>query len=226
MKKIVLLLLLSCSVSLYAQQFRYGVSIGFSKNSLVYDPSLYDEDGPVFSGFQYGLLFNQTFMKSELLGITAGFNLNYAESGLTSTNISGSNSDKEWTVRARYIEIPITLQARTPQLGKFVFYAEGGFAYGKCSRAMGDYWETKANGELEGDSDLDYFDRGSANSVEYLKTNYGLQFGFGTEFEISEGATLLIGAFMQRGATSVYSDNNDGSEVKLNQTGIRIAGLF
>lgn len=227
MKRSILLLFVLGSLTLQAQQFRYGFSIAPTRNVLALETDLYDDPAPTFSGFQYGLLFQQTFLKSEMLAITAGFNLNYAESGLVSTNANAQGSDKEWIVRARYIEIPVTLQLRTPELGSFVFYGEGGFAYGKCFRAIGDYLETTNSGSTTGDKDLDYFDRNTSNNgITYLPGNSGIQLGLGAEFKISDGARLVVGAFHQRGLQSVYEDNNDKSEIKLNQTGIRIAGLF
>jgi len=223
------LLLLSCLAlvpGLQAQQFRYGFSIAPARNMAVPESDLYDETVPVYTGFQYGLIFDQTIGKGEFLAITAGFNLNYTQSGMTSTDNNAAGDDKEWVVRARYIEVPITLRLRTPELGSFVFYGEGGAAFGKCFRAIGDYIETSNSGQVSGDRDLDYFDKNNSNGVSYLPNNMGLQLGAGTEIGITENASILVGFFYQKGLMSVYEDNSEKFGTPLNQIGFRIAGLF
>lgn len=229
MKKVLLFALMLSACAAQAQQFRYGFSIAPARNLVVLKSDLYDAKVPVYSGFQYGLLFDQTIGHGEYLAITAGFNLNYTESGMVSTDNNAQGDDKQWAVRARYIEIPLTLRLRSPEMGSFLFYGEGGAAYGTCIRAVGDYIETNAAGQQYGDRDLDYFDKtngSNTNGISYLSTNAGLQLGFGTEIRISDGAAILIGFFHQRGLVSVYDDNHEKSDISLNQTGLRIAGLF
>lgn len=226
MKKVLLLAFLLGSLTLQAQQFRYGFSIAPARNIAVLESDLYDATVPTYSGFQYGLIFDQTIGKGEYLALTAGFNLNYTESGMLSTDNNAQGDDKEWAVRARYIEIPLTLRLRTPEIGSFVFYGEGGAAWGKCIRAVGDYIETNEAGQQYGDRDMDYFEKDNSGGISYLPSNAGLQLGFGTEVRISEGASILIGFFHQRGLVSVYDDNHEKSDISLNQTGLRIAGLF
>lgn len=226
MKRITLLLLVLCAFQVQAQQFRYGFSIAPARNMVVLETDLYDAEVPVYNGFQYGLIFDQTIGKGEYLAITAGFNLNYTHSGFKSTDNNAAGDDKEWAVRARYIEIPLTLRLRTPQIGSFRFYGEGGAAYGKCIRAVGDYIETNAAGQQYGDRDIDYFDKNNNGGIEYLTSNAGIQLGLGAEVEVADGASIMIGFFYQKGLQGVWDDNNEESLIKLNQTGIRIAGLF
>lgn len=221
MKRILLLILLTSAISLHAQQFRYGFSIAPSSNILIDEGSQYDE--PVsYSGFQYGLLLDQTIGKGEYVAISAGLNLNYVETGLMLTNNNNAGDDKEWVVRARYIDIPIMLRLRTPQFGSFTVYGEGGGFYGKCYRAVGDY---TLNG-LRLDSDIDYLEKDNPNGISYLGTNAGIQLGVGTEIEIAEGASIVIGFFYKKGSLNIYEDNNLDNDILLNQTGIRIGGLF
>lgn len=221
MRKFTFLLLMLVAFSSRAQQFRYGFSIALGSNKLVLPADMYDP-AVSFSGFQYGLLLDQTFVKGDIIGVSLGLNLNYSQSGMTSTDNNGAGDDKEWAVRARYLEIPLTLKLRTPQFGSFTIYGEGGATYGKCLRAVGDY---TLNG-LTLDSDIDYLEKDNANGINYLDKNAGLQFGLGAEVEVAEGASIIIGFFYQKGIMNVYEDNNVGSDILLNQTGIRIAGLF
>lgn len=221
MQKTFLLLLLLTAMSAQAQQFRYGFSIAPSSNKLVLEGDLYDP-AVSFSGFQYGLLLDQTFLKNDMIGISLGVNLNYTQSGMTSTDNNNAGDDKEWAVRARYLEIPLTLKLRTPQFGSFTIYGEGGAAYGKCLRAVGDY---TLNG-LRLDSDIDYLTKDNPNGINYLDANAGLQLGLGAEVEVADGASIIIGFFYQKGIMNVYEDNNADSDILLNQAGIRIGGLF
>ena len=111
---------------------------------------------------------------------------------------------------------------RTGQIGKFIFYGEGGASYGHGLRAVGDY---TVNG-VRRDSDFDYYNKGNGNGITYYEKNASIVMGLGTEIAITETASILIGFFHQKGLLSVYEDNNDESILKLNQTGIKIAGLF
>ncbi len=221
MKKTLLIIFCISGVIANAQQFRYGFSIAPAQNILNIESDLYNP-AEAFKGFQYGLLFDQTIGKGEHIGLSLGINLNYTNSGLSTIQESGADDLKEWAVRGRYIEVPLTLKLRTGQIGSFVFYGEGGASYGKCIRAVGDY---TVNG-IRRDSDFDFIDKGNSNGLTYEPMNASLIFGLGTEIAITEDASILIGFFMAKGLVTVYEDNNEESNLFLNQTGIKIAGLF
>ncbi len=221
MKRLSTIFILLLSLTLNAQQFRYGFSIAPAQNWLTLEGDLYNP-AVKFSGFQYGLLFDQTIGEGEHFALTAGLNLNYTESGMSAENTPPKGDDKEWGVRAEYIEIPLTLRIRTGQLGKFIFYGEGGASYGNCIRARGDY---TANG-IRHDTDMDYLTKDNPNGIDYLKPNASLNMGFGTEFSVTETASVLIGFFYEKGLMDVYKDNEEKYNILLNQAGIRIAGLF
>lgn len=222
MKRILTLLFCVIAIAANAQQFRYGFSIAPGKNWLITEGDLYDQPNEKFSAFQYGLILDQTIGKGEYIAFTLGLNLNYSQSGLSSTNNNNAGDDKVWAIRARYIEIPLTLRLRTPQLGSLRIYGEGGISYGKCYRAVGDY---TLNG-LRLDSDIDYIGKDNPNGLNYLEKNAGIQMGAGTEIKVSEGASILIGFYYQKGLMNVYEDNSTDLDIFLNQAGIRIAGLF
>ncbi|MBK9454116.1 MAG: outer membrane beta-barrel protein [Bacteroidetes bacterium] len=221
MKRTLLVIFCISSLLANAQQFRYGFSIAPAKNILNLQSDLYNP-AESYRGFQYGLLFDQTFGKGEHIGLGLGINLNYTNSGLSTIQESAADDFKEWAVRGRYLEVPLTLKLRTGQIGNFVFYGEGGASYGKCIRAVGDY---TVNG-VRRDSDFDFIDKGNGNGLTYEPMNASLIFGLGTEIAVTEDASIIIGFFMAKGLVSVYEDNNLDSELMLNQTGIKIAGLF
>ena len=221
MKKTLLLVFSLVTLTVQAQQFRYGFSIAPAQNILSFDTKLYSEP-TAYRGFQYGLILDQTIGKGEHIALTFGLNLNYTNSGLTSVVENQGDDLKEWAVRSRYLEIPLTLRLRTGQIGKFIFYGEGGASYGHGLRAVGDY---TVNG-VRRDSDFDYYNKGNGNGITYYEKNASIVMGLGTEIAITETASILIGFFHQKGLLSVYEDNNDESILKLNQTGIKIAGLF
>jgi hypothetical protein len=221
MKKTLLIIFSILSIAANAQQFRYGFSIAPAQNILNLQSDLYNPAEP-YKGFQYGLIFDQTIGKGEHIALTFGLNLNYTNSGLSTIQENNADDLKEWAVRGRYIETPLTLRLRTGQLGNFVFYGEGGASYGKTIRAVGDY----TNNGIVRDSDFDFIDKGNGNGITYEEMNASLIFGLGTEIAITKDASILIGFFMAKGLVSVYEDNNEDSDVLLNQTGIKIAGLF
>ncbi|MGB4931493.1 MAG: hypothetical protein WBP43_16060 [Chitinophagales bacterium] len=221
MKKTLLLLFCVTTVVVQAQQFRYGFSIAPAKNILSIESDLYDP-AVAFRGFQYGLILDQTIGKGEYLAFTLGLNLNYTNSGMSTVQNKPSDDDKYWAVRGRYIEIPLTMRLRTPQFGIFTIYGEGGASYGKAKRAVGDY---ELNGQRL-DSDFDFFDKGNSNGITYEPANASLIFGGGAEIAITETASIMIGFFHAKGLMNVYEDNNTDSNLFLNQTGIKIAGLF
>lgn len=221
MKKTLLIVFCLTAFALQAQQFRYGFSIAPAKNILSFDSDLYS-DPVAYNGFQYGLLLDQTFGEGEHIALTFGLNLNYTSSGLINVQEKQGDDLKEWAVRSRYLEMPLTVRLRTGQMGKFVFYGEGGASYGLGLRAVGDY---TVNGVTR-DSDFDYYNKGNGNGITYNKPNASIIMGLGTEIAITETASILVGFFHAKGLLSVYEDNNDESVLKLNQTGIKIAGLF
>lgn len=221
MKKTLLIVFCFSVVAAQAQQFRYGFSIAPAQNILNIQSDLYNEAEP-FKGFQYGLILDQTIGKGEHIAITFGLNLNYTNSGLSTIQEKPSDDLKEWAVRGRYLEVPLTLRLRTGQIGNFIFYGEGGAAYAKTLRGVGDY---TVNGVIR-DTDFDFINKDNPNGLTYEPTNSSLIFGLGTEIALTEDAFILVGFFMSKGLVSVYSDNNANSQMFLNQTGIKIAGLF
>jgi len=216
MKK--LLTIIFCSISLVAgaQQFRYGFHVSPVANLWDTPPDLYERYGPT-SGIQYGILFDQTFGAGEHIALTGGITLDYTQGGMASVE-----STKNWMVRAQYIEIPVSARIRTGQMGVATLYAQGGATFGKCLRARGDYTE---NG-FRHDTDINYLNNENPGGMNYLHTNLGIDLGIGSEFAITETASVLIGVFYQKGLSDVFQDNNVKTDVKLNQMGVRIAGLF
>ena len=221
MKKTLLILLCMTALAASAQQFRYGFSIAPAKTILNIESDMYDP-AESYRGIQYGLLLDQTFLKGEYIALTFGLNLNYTNSGFSTLQEKPNDDDKYWEVKTRYIEIPLTLRLRTPQFGAFTVYGEVGGSYAKATRAVGDY---ELNG-LRLDSDFDFFDKGNSNGITYNTSNASMILGGGVEIAITKTASIMVGIFHAKGLQNVYEDNNADSNLFLNQTGLKIAGLF
>ncbi|MEZ5012791.1 MAG: outer membrane beta-barrel protein [Chitinophagales bacterium] len=216
-----LIICLLLSGTLYAQQFRYGFTVAPKSTHLVLPADLYDTPALSFGGFEYGFLFDQTFGKGEHIGLQFGINLNYGTVGMSQSSDKPTPSFKEWEVRTQYLEFPLLARVRTGMIGKMIVYGEGGISPSYCVRARGDYTE---NG-ITHDTDLDYL-ASDKNNIYTLRSNMSIQAGLGTEWAITETAYLVVGFFYRKGLSDVMADNNEKSDILLNQTGIRIAGLF
>ncbi len=216
------LTILFCSISLIAggQQFRYGFGFAPGNTWWVCEGDLYNAADKQLR-VKYGLIIDQTIGKGEHIAITSGLNLNYTVGGMSSIEENQGVPEKEWEMRPRYLEIPLSLRLRTGQLGKLTLYAEGGAAAGYCYRSRGDF----TSDGVRQDTDLDYMAEG-ITSLYYLQNNMSLTFGAGTEIALTETASLLIGFYFQKGLLNVVEDINQDYDIFLNQAGIHIAGLF
>lgn len=220
MRKILTIIICFISLAAGAQQFRYGFFISPVKDTWVLEWDEYTPFGPT-SGFKYGFLFDQTIGKGEHLAFTLGLNLNYTQGGMAQADNGQDHVDKDWMVRARYLEFPVLLKIRTGQMGKFIFYGQGGGMYGKTLRARGDYTE---NG-IRHDTDINYLNNENSN-LHYLPSNLSVNLGIGTEVALTETASLLIGFYFDNGLTDIFQDSNLDTDILLRQMGIQIGGLF
>lgn len=220
MKNLLIIVFLTASFAANAQQFRYGFYVSPVKNTWVLNAEDYEAFGPT-SGFQYGILLDQTIGNKQRFAITTGITLDYTQGGMQTINVSQGASEKNWMVRAQYLELPLALKVRTNQLGSFTFYLQGGGTIAKCLRARGDYTE---NG-LTLDSDINYLENELTTNM-YLPINMSVDIGIGTEFAINETASILLGLYFKNGLTDIYEDNNTKSDILLQQFGVQIGGLF
>lgn len=221
MKKNLTIIFCLLTMAASAQQFRYGFYVSPVKNTWVLQWDEYTAFGPT-SGFKYGLLFDQTIGKGEHLALTFGMNLDYTQGGMAQADVGQDHVNKDWMVRARYFEIPLHVKIRTGQIGKFIFYGEGGGMYGMALRARGDYTE---NG-VRHDTDINYLHNENPGGKNYLPTNLSINLGLGTEFAITETASLIIGFYFENGLSDIYQDENLDTDILLQQMGIQIGGLF
>jgi hypothetical protein len=179
------------------------------------------ENGKPKLNFGYGLMIEKSMFKSAVLatGIFVndfGGTFNYVGQD-KQINFKGQNDSILFTSRKlmlKYVEIPITLKFRTPEINYITYHAHFGVDMGFRVKATADesfrYFSSSKMGSYE-DEDI-------RNDVSFLKM--GLDVGIGGEYSIAGSTSLTLGVSYINGFTNVTRKNaelliySDDSKVK------------
>lgn len=209
MNKIFFLLLTLTTISLNAQQFRYGVNIAPQASWWIVDGDLYIYNGTKV-GLQAGFMIDQTLGEKERFALSTGLNYNFAPGGFE-TNPEGQNPDnpKEFNFKVMSLDLPLMVKLRSDQLNKTVLYAQYGLTLG-FTLAKG---LSGANGQ-------------TVTGVDYEGMNMSLTMGVGGEVELASSKTLLIGTYFQNGIVNMLIDNAKDDDMYPQHVGLRVGMFF
>ena len=221
MRKIILTcLVLSLAISVHAQKFRFGLTASPMFTWFKVDGTSVESDGSR-TGFQYGLIFDQTIGSVERYAFSTGLMVNMIGGKLIDRDTAGNALDFI-TIRSQYIEIPLTIKLRTNEINYLTYYGLFGLTPGINIKARADV--TDPNGTVI-EEDIDLKDK-DATSGEYKAFDINLTVGAGAEYAITETTAINVGVFFQNGFTNVFDDPNSDEKILLKQIGIRVAALF
>lgn len=221
MKKIVVIfcLALLTAYSVYAQNFRFGLTASPVLSWFGVAGSDIESDG-VKLGFQYGLLFEPEIGQVDRYVFSTGVIINMVGGYLFAEDSTVNNYYS--TVRAHYVELPLTIKLRSNEVNYIRYYGLFGLTPGLNIKARYDLEDGDGNMLVE-DYDLT---KGTANGDEYKLFNLSLTLGIGAEYAMTETTTLTGGIFFQNGFTNVFENSQTSEAIQLKQLGLRIGILF
>ena len=210
MKNFFVIIVCLISLTLNAQQFRYGAHISPAIGFWKIEGDLYIPTGTKF-GLQTGLIVEQTLGKAERFAITSGLNINISKGGFRTANANPDNTNvKEWFFNTKSLDVPLTMRLRSDKLNKTILFVQYGVNLGF----------TLSN-EITNDTGKQ---AGTAFGYENLNTS--LIMGAGIEYSITEKMSLLINAFFQNGIVNVLIDDANDDNMFPQQVGLRAGVLF
>ncbi|MFN3939823.1 MAG: porin family protein [Chitinophagales bacterium] len=221
MKKIVLIfcLALLTAYSVNAQNFRFGLTASPVLSWFSVAGSDIESDG-VRLGFQYGLLFEPEIGQVDRYVFSTGVIINMVGGYLFAEDAAANNYYS--SIRAHYIEVPLTIKLRSNEINYMRYYGLFGITPGINIKARYDLEDGNGNLLVE---DYDLKDGTSAGD-KYKLFNLNLTLGLGAEYSLSETTTLTGGIFFQNGFTNVFKSSQTSEAIQLKQLGFRIAILF
>lgn len=222
MRKIVIIctFILAAMPTVFAQQFRFGLTATPMFDWLSVDGTVVESDGSRV-GFQYGLLFDQTIGNVQRYAFSSGLLINYANTAIVA---SDSVFSQTVVARVQYIEIPLTIRLRTNEVNYITYYGQFGVTPGFTIKARGDFsFDPDPLGFSEKDVNII---KDNDFNVKYNPINLSLTLGAGMEYGVSENTAIIAGVFFQNGFTNVIKDEIDDDNARLKQIGIRLGVLF
>lgn len=173
LKRSVLIVFLLLSVSLSAQQWRFGMHITPSFNYISTDQPDVNTTPSLLAGF--GGLVEYQF--TDNYAIASGFNINRRGGKLTADGREG-----EYTTG--YLEFPINLKMRTRQFGYLSYFGQFGLSANfKTSDGAQFTPEVPQNALLD-------------NYVNFFNSTF--HFGFGGEYDLGGSSVLSLGLSYNR----------------------------
>lgn len=225
MKRLLLVFLLGLffSANVIAQdepEWRFGLKVQPSVSW--FGTSLKEfENGKPKLNFGYGLMVEKSMFKSAVLATGLfvndfGGNINYIGQD-KQINFKGQNDSILFSSRKlmlKYVEIPIALKFRTPEINYITYHAHFGVDLGFRVKATGDenfrYFSSSKTGTYDAED--------IRNDISFLKM--GLDVGIGGEYSIAGSTSLTVGVSYVNGFTNVTRKNaelliySDDSRVK------------
>lgn len=223
MRKIVIIctFILAAMPTVFAQQFRFGLTASPMFDWLSVDGTKSENDGTRI-GFQYGLLFDQTIGNVQRYAFSSGLLINYAN---TSFNYTDTLPSLNTTFRVQYIEIPVTIRLRTNEVNYVTYYGQFGVTPGFTIKGRGDFTFDPGDSTHISIEDVNVL-TSNPTGIKYNPINMNLTLGAGLEYGISENTAIIAGVFFQNGFTNVLNDDVDDDNSRLKQIGIRLGVLF
>lgn len=209
MKKLIFSIFILTSITVHAQQFRFGAFVAPQISFWKVEGDLYADNGTNF-GYQLGLIIDQTLGSSERFAITSGLNLNAAPGGFVSASLLNP-TDKEFHWKVNTLDIPITIRLRSDQINKTVLYAQYGVNLGFTLKTT----VTNEDGNT-----------GGSKGFGYEKVNPSLTMGVGIENELNDKMDLIVGAYFINGVKNMVIDDANDDNMFPQQVGVRVGVLF
>jgi hypothetical protein len=227
MKRILLSLVMMVilSGSTFAQEmseWRFGLKVLPSVTWL--STSLKEfENGKPRLNFGYGLMVEKSVFKSTVLAtglLVNDFSANYTYIGTDrQVTFKGQNDSIQFTSRKlmlKYVEVPVALKFRTPEINYITYSAHFGINMGFRVKSTADENFRYAVSGKTGGYDAEPIN----NDINFMKL--GLDVGLGGEYSIAGSTSLTVGLSYINGFTNItrkeaelliYDDDNKVKQV-------------
>lgn len=210
MKNFIIIIICFVSITLNAQQFRYGAHISPAVGFWKIEGDLYKPTGTKF-GVQAGLILEHTLGEAERFAFTTGLNLNISPGGFQTANVNPDNTNvKVWNFATKSLDLPLTFRLRSDQLNKTTLFVQYGVNFGFT-----------VSNNITNDSG-----KQAGENFDYENINTSLLMGAGIEYAISEKIALIINAFFQNGVVNVLIDDANDDNMFPQQVGLKAGVLF
>jgi hypothetical protein len=159
------------------------------------------ENGQARMNFGYGLMVEKSIFKSTVIASGLfindyGANFKYVGQDRL-VNFYEKNDSvlfESRSFRVRYVEVPVLLKFRTPEINYITYSAHFGLNLGFRARALGD----DQFRDIRGGNTVGTFDNQDiSNDISFLKAT--LDVGLGAEYSIAGSTALLVGVSYQNG---------------------------
>ncbi len=184
--------------------FRLAPNVGWMKP----DAKLYENDGAVF-GFSWG--FVSEFPLAENYYLSSGFNIVFNNGKLKYPHKIDADGMLYRKYNLKYLELPIVMRLRAPDLSGYIFYAQLGFGASVLLDA-------KAEDKFLPDTGPAVLFEKDKISEDMNLLKASLIIGVGVEYQVGSSSKLMVGLLFNNGFTNVLKGNNKA------QPGIEHAG--
>ncbi|MDT8308267.1 MAG: porin family protein [Bacteroidales bacterium] len=226
MKRVLALFILAIfSISMAKSQdpnmFRFGLKIQPSVSWLNPETRGFESDGAKLN-FGYGLILEKSFNMTTVLysgvlltgfggpvNFPGGDEAYYFQLSETDTSKVFVNSR---THRLHYVEIPLHLKFRTPEIGYMTYNAHFGLDLGIRTKAQSNY-EGRLNSTTGSAITIDEYEMKS--NVGFLRL--GLNVGIGGEYNLAGSTSIVMGLSYYNGFTNILSRRSDHLYASNNQ---------
>jgi len=210
MKKIIIIVFLMCSITLFGQHkpFQFGFKGSINMGWFGTDVKEYSNEGVDFGG-SWGFVADIYLMEN--YAFTTGFDvlfLNgtmkypYANSDASGTIINGK---MESSFKAKYIEVPLVFTMRTNEIGKIKIYGQIGVGIAFLLKA-------KANNAFTSDNGLITENNEGEKSDIFRPTRESFIVGAGIEIPIHGSTFIRTGIKYDNAFIDVLKGNNTTDE--------------
>ena len=205
---ILALFFIGISSDAFSQEVKLGLAITPNVSWMNSTDDIHTVDG-VNGNFGFGLMVD--FLQNETLSFSTGVRvfdtggtMEYLEEHLFLATIYSSRRD----FSLKYVEIPLTIKARSKEIGYTTFYANAGCGLGLNIEASA-YVENKNEFVDEGwgwepieTNTYQHRETSVNNDIKLLRASYIL--GFGVERTLGEYASLITGLNFNAGFLNIY----------------------
>lgn len=186
-KRVVLIVFLLTSVTVSAQQWRFGMHLTPTINYIATDQPQVNTTPSLLAGF--GGLVEYQF--SDNYALTSGFSINRRGGKLAVDGVEGNYT-------TGYLELPINLKMRTRQFGYLTYFGQFGLSL-NFRTAEGAEFEPQIPESARLDNYVNFF-------------NATFHFGFGAEYDLGGSSALSLGLSYNRSLL----DNLSADDPRLN----------
>lgn len=175
--------------------FRVAPNIGWLKP----DAKSYENDGVVF-GFSWGFISEFPFEENYYL--SSGFNIIFNNGKLKYPHkLNDSTGTLYRRYNLKYLELPVVMRLRAPDISGFTFYAQLGFGGSIRLDAKAEDKFIPIDGGIVKRFEKDKI----SEEINFLRAS--LILGGGVEYEIGQ-SKLMLGLLFNNGFTNVLKGNN------------------